>query len=67
MKMGEHWRWRYRNLAHGEERKESPATTPAELAERQEAERLNENLVLIPIGEPDFDETTPAVSRPALD
>jgi hypothetical protein len=67
MQMGEHWRWRYRSLAPGEVRKENPATTPAELAERQEAERLNRNLVLIPIGEPDFDETAPGVSRSAID
>jgi hypothetical protein len=67
MKMGEHWRWRYRDLAPGEVRKENPVTTPAELAERQEAERLNEKLVLIPIGEPDFDDTAPGVDRPELD
>jgi len=67
MKTGEHWRWRYRNLASGEARKESPATTPAELAERQEAERLNRKLVLIPIGEPDFDETAPGADCSGLD
>jgi hypothetical protein len=67
MKMGEHWRWRNRDLAPGEVRKENPVTTPAELAERQEAERLNEKLVLIPIGEPDFDDTAPGINRSELD
>lgn len=67
MKLGEHGRWRNRSLAPGDGRKESPPTTPAELAERQEADRLNRKLVLISPGEPDFEETAPAVNRLALD
>ena len=67
MKLGEHWKWRNRNLASGEGRKESPPTTPADLAERQEADQLNRKLVLIPLGEPEFEETAPTVNRLALD
>jgi hypothetical protein len=67
MKLGEHWKWRNRNLASGEGRKESPPTTPPELAERQEADRLNQKLVLISLGDPEFEETAPGVNRLALD
>jgi len=67
MKLGEHLRWRYRTLGSTEGRKENPPTTPAELAERQEADRLNRELVLVSLGEPDFEETAPSVNRLALD
>ena len=67
MKIGEHWRLRHRTLASGEGRKESAPTTPAELAERQEAERLNRELVLVSLGGPDFEETAPSVNRLTLD
>ena len=66
MKFGEHSRSRNRTLASGEGRKESPPT-PAELAERQKADRLNRELVLVSLGEPDFEETAPSVNRLALD
>ena len=64
MKLGEHSRSRYRNQVHGVS-KESPPTTPAELAEREEAERLNRTLVFIPIGQADFEETAPGIDRSA--
>ena len=67
MKLSEHGRWRHRTLASGDGRKESPPTTPAELAERQEADRLNQKLVLVSLGEPEFEETAPAVNRLTLD
>ena len=66
MKLGEHSRSRNRTLASGEGRKES-ALTPEELKARQEADRLNRELVLVSLGEPEFEETAPGVNRLALE